>query len=62
VVTIDEVKENDYNLSPSRYVSVIEEEKYRPIDEILSELHKIEKDRKEIEEKINKIFGNLNQK
>jgi type I restriction enzyme M protein len=62
VVTIDEVKENDYNLSPSRYVSVIEEEKYRPIEEILSELHKIEKDGKEIEEKINKIFANLNQK
>ena len=62
VVTIDEVKENDYNLSPSRYVSIIEEEKYRPIEEILSELHKIEKDREEIEEKINKILGNLNQK
>jgi type I restriction enzyme M protein len=62
VVTIEEVKENDHNLSPSRYVSVIEEEKYRPIEEILSELHKIEKDRKEIEERINKIFGNLNQK
>jgi type I restriction enzyme M protein len=62
VVTIDEVKENDYNLSPSRYVSVIEEEKYRPIEEILSELHKIEKDRKEIEGKINKIFENLNRK
>jgi type I restriction enzyme M protein len=62
VVTIEEVKENDYNLSPSRYVSVIEEEKYRPIEEILSELHKIEKDIKEIEGKINKIFENLNQR
>jgi len=56
VVTIDEVKENDYNLSPSRYVSVIEEEKYRPISEIKSDLEKLEEERKKVEEKIKKIF------
>ena len=56
VVTIDEVKENDYNLSPSRYVSVIEEEKYRTISEIKSDLEKLEEERKKVEEKIKKIF------
>jgi type I restriction enzyme M protein len=59
VVTIDEVKENDYNLSPSRYVSVIEEEKYRPISEIKSDLEKLEEERKKVEEKIRKVLINI---
>jgi len=61
VVTIDEVKENDYNLSPSRYVSVIEEEKYRPISEIKSDLEKLEEERKKVEGKIRKILINIKQ-
>jgi type I restriction enzyme M protein len=56
VVTIDEVKENDYNLSPSRYVSVIEEEEYRPINEIKSDLEKLEEERKKVEERVRKIL------
>jgi type I restriction enzyme M protein len=56
VVTIEEVKENDHNLSPSRYVSVIEEEQYRPISEIKSDLEKLEEERKKVEEKIKKIL------
>jgi type I restriction enzyme M protein len=59
VVTIDEVKENDYNLSPSRYVSVIEEEKYRPIEEIEKELEEIEILRIKSEEKIKNILKTL---
>jgi type I restriction enzyme M protein len=56
VVTIEEVKENDYNLSPSRYVSVIEEEKYRPISEIKSDLEKLEEERKKVEERVREIL------
>jgi type I restriction enzyme M protein len=59
VVTIEEVKENDYNLSPSRYVSVIEEEKYRPISEIKSDLEKLEEERKKVEKEIIKILENF---
>ena len=59
VVTIDQVKENDYNLSPSRYVSVIEEEKYRPISEIKSDLEKLEEERKKVEKEIIKILENF---
>jgi type I restriction enzyme M protein len=59
VVTIDEVKENDYNLSPSRYVSVIEEEKYRPIEEIEKDLEEIEILRIKSEEKIKNILKTL---
>jgi type I restriction enzyme M protein len=56
VVKIDEVKETDYNLSPSRYVSVIEEEQYRPIEEIEKELEEIEILRIKSEEKIKNIL------
>jgi type I restriction enzyme M protein len=56
VVKIDEVKETDYNLSPSRYVSVIEEEQYRPISEIKSDLEKLEEERKKVEEMVKKIL------
>jgi len=59
VVTIDEVKANDYNLSPSRYVSVIEEENYRPISEIKADLEKLEEERKRVEEKVRKILKDL---
>jgi type I restriction enzyme M protein len=57
VVTIGEIKENDYNLSPSRYVSVIEEEKYRPISEIKSDLEKLEEERKKVEERVREILS-----
>jgi len=59
VITIDEVREADYNLSPSRFVSVAEEEIYRDISEIWAELEKLEEERKNVEEKIRKIFGRI---
>jgi type I restriction enzyme M protein len=61
VVSIDEVKENDYNLSPSRYVNIIEEEQYRPISEIKSDLEKLEEERKKVEERIREIILNIKQ-
>jgi len=60
VITIEEAKEVDYNLSPSRFISVIEEEKYRPIKEILEELNQIEETKQKVEEQVRKIFKNLN--
>lgn len=56
IVTKEEVKNADYNLSPSRFVSILEEERYRPIEEIKNELTKLESERKEIEEKLKKIL------
>jgi type I restriction enzyme M protein len=56
VVTIEELRENDYNLSPSRYVSIIEEEKYRSISEIKSDLEKLEAERKRIDQELSKIL------
>jgi len=59
VVTIGEIKENDYNLSPSRYVSIIEEEQYRPISEIKSDLEKLEEERKKVEERVRRILEKI---
>jgi type I restriction enzyme M protein len=59
VITIDEVREADYNLSPSRFVSIAEEESYRDISEIWAELEKLEEERKNVEEKIRKILGRI---
>ena len=59
VVTIEEVKENDYNLSPSRYVSITEEENYRPINEIRADLERLEEERKKVEERIREILKKL---
>jgi type I restriction enzyme M protein len=56
IVTIEELKENDYNLSPSRYISIIEEEKYRSISEIKSDLEKLEENRKRIDQELSKIL------
>jgi type I restriction enzyme M protein len=57
VITIEEIGENDYNLSPSRYVSIVEEEQYRPISEIEADLDKLEKEREVVNMKITKILG-----
>jgi len=60
VITIEEAKEADYNLSPSRFVSIMEEESYRPISEIKADLEKLEEERKKVEEKVKKIVERLN--
>ena len=59
VVTIEEIREADYNLSPSRFVSVAEEERYRSISEIMEELERLEVERIEIGEKVKKIFEKI---
>lgn len=56
IITLQNVTEADYNISPSRFISVVEEEEYRPISEIKADLEKLEGERKEIEEMVNKIL------
>ncbi|MEM5831548.1 MAG: N-6 DNA methylase [Candidatus Aenigmatarchaeota archaeon] len=52
IITLEEAKEADYNLSPSRFVMAIEEESYRPIREIKADLEKLEEERRKVEEKV----------
>ena len=56
VITLEEVKQSDYNLSPSRFISIAEEERYRPVNEIKKDLEKLEEERKKIEEKVWEIL------
>jgi len=62
VITNGEAEENDYNLSPSRYVDTSEKEEYRPIPEVLDELwgHEgLEKKAEEIDADLRKIFTQM---
>jgi type I restriction enzyme M protein len=59
IITIEEARETDYNISPSRFIPLIEEEKYRPISEIKSDLEKLEEERKKVEEKVGEILKEL---
>ena len=59
VITKNEAIKNDYNLSPSRYVSLSEEVQYRPIPQILSELKTIKKEEEQIDKNLDNIFKKL---
>ncbi|MFC4711142.1 type I restriction-modification system subunit M [Enterococcus eurekensis] len=56
VATLDEIKENDYNLNIPRYVDTFEEEEVIPLPEIAQELANI---RAEINESTDKLLGML---
>jgi type I restriction enzyme M protein len=49
IVTLEEIKKNDYNISPSRYIQVNEAETYRPIGEIIGDLKDLEKEAETVE-------------
>ncbi len=59
IITIEEARKNDYNLSPSRYVSVLEEEQYRNVDKILEDLRVLSREEKEIDAELNEILVKL---
>ena len=42
IVTLDEIRKNDYNISPSRYIQTAETEKCRPLADIAKELQDLE--------------------
>jgi type I restriction enzyme M protein len=52
VVTLEEIKENDYNLNISRYVDVTEPEERIDVREALAKLKEIEKERSAAEKKM----------
>lgn len=49
IVSIDEIRENDYNLNIARYIDTAEEEEKIDVAEALAELRKLEEERKEVE-------------
>ncbi|MDD5452242.1 MAG: N-6 DNA methylase [Desulfovibrionales bacterium] len=56
VITTAQAAENDFNLSPSRYVDVNEGKTYRPIPEILEELDALEKKTEVVNADLQTIF------
>ncbi len=59
IVDHAELKKNDYNLSPSRYIHTSDAETYRPIGEIVEELKVIELEAKDTDKALSKILKQL---
>lgn len=59
VISKDEVVRNDYNLSPSRYVSQDGGEEVLPLEEALVLLKEAEEERKEADESLKEVLGIL---
>jgi type I restriction enzyme M protein len=54
-----ELKKNDYNISPSRYIHTSDAETYRPIAEIVEELKVIEAESRETDRALQQILKQL---
>lgn len=59
IITIEDARKTDYNLSPSQFIDTGEKQEYRPLDEIISDLNIARTDRQEAEEKLNNILEKL---
>jgi type I restriction enzyme M protein len=57
--SLDEIRENDYNLNIPRYVDTFEEEEPVDLDEVVKELETIEKEIKIIDQEIEKYCDEL---
>jgi type I restriction enzyme M protein len=59
IVDLAELKKNDYNISPSRYIHTGDAETYRPIAEIVAELDAIEAEAKETDKALREILEKI---
>lgn len=59
VITTKKAAQDDYNLSPSRYIDTSEQTEYRPIPEILVELKTLEKEARKVDAELEKIFAQM---
>ena len=57
--TLEEIEDNDYNLNIPRYVDTFEEEEPIDLDEVVSELRKINEEMKEVDAEIKKYCDEL---
>lgn len=57
--SLEEIKENDFNLNIPRYVDTFEEEEPIDLDEVVSELKKINKEMKDVDSEIKKYCEEL---
>ena len=59
IVNHAELKKNDYNISPSRYIHTSDAETYRPIAEIVEELNVIEAEARETDKALKEILEKI---
>ena len=59
IVDHAELKKNDYNISPSRYIHTSDAETYRPIAEIVEELKVIEAEARETDKALKEILEKI---
>ena len=59
IVEHSELKKNDYNISPSRYIHTGDAETYRPLSEIVAELDMIEAEAKETDRALREILEKI---
>lgn len=59
IVDHAELKKNDYNISPSRYIHTTDAETYRPMAEIVEELKVIEAEASETDQALRRILKQL---
>lgn len=59
VITLEEAREADFNLSPSQFVEVNEREKHRAIAEILADLEKARAERERADEELAEVLMKL---
>jgi len=60
IITLDETREADYNLSPSQFVEVNDRVKYRPIRQILMDLDAARAERERADAKLTTLLAKLN--
>jgi len=59
IVDLEELKKNDYKLSPSRYIHTGDAETYRPSGEIVAEFDAIESDARETDKALRDILKKI---
>ena len=59
VATLDEIKDNDYNLNIPRYVDTFEEEELIDIDEVKTNIANIEAELKKVQAQMKKYMEEL---
>ena len=59
IVEHAELKKNDYNISPSRYIHTAEAETYRPLAEIVAELDAVEVEARETDRVLREILEKI---
>lgn len=59
IVNQAELKKNDYNISPSRYIHTSDAETYRPIPEVVAGLDEIETLAKKTDDEFGEILNKI---